>query len=151
MTKDSSLSINESLKLATNLIIIIVAGFILPLILILITRYTGYSEVVEEIAKAVIIYFLVINLPKFKWQIISALVFGFLFGLSESIFYINNIFQIGNFNIFWTRFLLAIPLHMVTVLIILLPSVRSKKFIILGTMLAIAAHILFNLAVINIF
>jgi len=150
MVRALNLSIGDKLKTAAYFILIIVAGFVLPLVLIFIAHYTGFSEIFEEIAKALVILFLILKLPKLKWQIFATIIFGFLFGLSESIFYLNNIFQIGDFSIFWWRFLTAVPMHIVTSLIILFFAQKNKKFIIVGTIIVIVLHLLFN-QVINIF
>jgi hypothetical protein len=142
------LNLSELLKLKIYSVAVVLAGCSLPLFLIIITHYTGFSEVIEELSKALIIYFFITKFPKLSWQIVSALVFGFLFGLSESIFYLNNIFQIGNLNIFWERFLLSIPLHVITVLIILFSAQKNKKFIIAGTIAATVLHLLLNQAIV---
>lgn len=146
-----TLNYSVGIELAEYLILIVAAGFVLPLILIPAVHLTGYSEILEELCKALVILFLVLKLSKLKWQVIGASVFGFLFGLSESIFYLNNIFQIGNLDIFWQRFLFTIPLHIITVLIILFFARKNRKFIILGTIVAIVVHLLFNQIIINIF
>jgi RsiW-degrading membrane proteinase PrsW (M82 family) len=149
MTGEFNLS--ELLKLKIYSVAVVLAGCSLPLFLIIITHYTGFSEVIEELSKALIVYFFIIKFSKLSWQIVTALVFGFLFGLSESIFYLNNIFQIGNLNIFWERFLLSIPLHVITVLIILFSAQKNKKFIIFGVVTAIVLHLIFNKAVLSMF
>ena len=125
------------------------------MILIPIVKITGFSEVLEEISKALAIFFLILNLPKIKQKIVLAILFGFLFGLSESFFYLTNIFQVGDFNIFWQRLLFVVPMHILTVLIILLPGLVSRKFMparkflgaglfILGLAGAIVVHLVFN-------
>ena len=149
MEKKLNLDIESKLNLATYLILIVMAGFILPLILIYIIHFTGYSEVIEELAKAFVVLFLILKLPKLKWQILATIIFGFLFGLSESVFYLSNIFQIGNLSIFWWRFLTAVPMHIVTSLVILFFARFSKKFIFIGFVLAVILHILFNLLILN--
>lgn len=149
MEKKLTLDIGSQLKSAAYLTCIIVAGFVSPLILIPATHFTGYSEVLEELCKVLVILFLILKLPNFKWQIFGTIIFGFLFGLSESVFYLNNIFQIGNFDIFWWRFLTAVPMHIVTSLVILFSARFSKKFIIVGFVVAVILHILFNTLILN--
>jgi len=87
-------------------VFLFVAGLVLPVILIFIVRFTGYSEIVEEIAKALVVLFLILNFPALKQKIGAGILFGFLFGLSENFFYLNQIFQLGDFSVFWQRFLL---------------------------------------------
>ena len=130
-----------------KIIFILLAGLILPLLLIPLVKFTGYSEIVEEIAKALVVLFLILQLRTHKQQILAGIAFGLLFGVSENIFYLNNIFQLGDFSIFWQRFLWTVPMHIITVLVILFAGLIGKKWIILGLSGAIILHILFNKAV----
>lgn len=149
-TKSTNYNLASSLKIATYFLAIVISGLIFPMILIFITHFTGYSEIIEEIAKASVILFFILNIPKFKWQIFITIIFAFLFGLSESILYLNNIFQIGNFNIFWQRFLTAVPMHIVTSLIILFSARFGKKFIFIGLTLAVALHLFYNILILSL-
>ena len=143
MNNISSAKINQFF-IAPKIIFIVLAGLILPLFLIPLINFTGYSEIVEEIAKAGVVLFLILKLPNHKARILAGVTFGFLFGVSENIFYLNNIFQLGDFSIFWQRFIWTVPMHIITVLIILLPTLKNKKLIILGLFGAIIIHLLFN-------
>ncbi|HDH31488.1 MAG TPA: PrsW family intramembrane metalloprotease [Candidatus Wolfebacteria bacterium] len=125
-------------------IFLIITGLILPLILIPVVKLTGFSEIIEEISKALAVLFLIFRFSTLKQKIKAGILFGFLFGLSESIFYLNNIFQVGDFSIFWQRFLWTVPMHIITVLVILLPAFKNRKMIILGIIGAIIIHLLFN-------
>ncbi len=125
-------------------IILIVLALILPLFLMPIVKIIGYSEIIEEIVKALVIFFVILNIPTLKNKIIGAVVFGFIFSLSESIFYLNNIFQLGSFDIFWQRIALTTPLHIITALVILLPALKNKFFIFIGLFAAIIIHLLYN-------
>ncbi|MCD4760887.1 PrsW family intramembrane metalloprotease [bacterium] len=125
-------------------IFIIIAGLILPLFLIPLIKITGYSEIIEEIAKAMVVLFLILKLPSHKSQILAGIAFGFLFGLSESVFYLNNIFQLGDLRIFLQRFLWTIPMHIITVMVIVFAGSAGKRALILGLIGAIVLHILFN-------
>lgn len=127
-----------------KIVFLIVAGLVLPLLLIPLIKFTGYSEVVEEIAKAGVVLFLILKLPSHKARILVGIAFGFLFGLSENIFYLNNIFQLGDFSIFWQRFLWTVPMHIITVLVMVFAGLARKWFLIFGLTGAIALHILFN-------
>ena len=83
-------------------------------------------------------------MSSFKQKIAAGLIFGFLFGLSENLLYLNNIYQLGDFSIFWQRFFLTGSMHIITVLVILLSGLKAKKNIIWGLLLAIAGHLIFN-------
>jgi len=124
--------------------LLIIAGLILPLILIPLIKFTGYSEIVEEIAKALVVLFLILKLPTGKSQILGGIAFGLLFGVSENFLYLNNIFQLGDFSIFWLRFIWTVPMHIITVLVMVLAGSAGKKWIVLGLAGAMVLHILFN-------
>ncbi len=130
-----------------KIIVLVVAGIALPLLLIPIIKITGFSEVVEEIAKATITLFLILKLPGRKTKIFAGIGFGFLFGLSENIFYLNNIFRFGDFGVFGQRFLWTVPMHVITVLVMVLTGLQKKRFLIFGLAGAIILHLLFNNAV----
>ena len=130
----------NNLKIA----ILVVAGIVLPLILLPVIKITGFSEIVEEIAKALVVLFLILKLPTWKLQILGGIAFGFLFGMSENFFYLNNIFQLGDFSIFWQRFIWIIPMHIITVLVMVFAGLARKWFLIFGLAGAIVLHILFN-------
>lgn len=125
-------------------VFLIILAIILPLFLIPTVKIVGYSEITEEIAKALVIFFIVLGFSSFNRKIGGVIVFGFLFALSESIFYLNNIFQLGDFSVFWQRLILTTPLHIITALVILLPALKNKFFILIGLFAAIAIHLLFN-------
>ncbi|MBU0648537.1 PrsW family intramembrane metalloprotease [Patescibacteria group bacterium] len=140
----------NTIDTAGNFILIIISGLILPLILMPIVKIVDYSEIIEEIAKALVVFFLIIKLPGLKQKIWLGILFGFFFGLSESIFYLNNIFQLGDLGVFWQRFLLTVPMHVMTVLVVLWFGLKNKKWIILGMMIAIIFHLTFNMILGNI-
>ena len=130
-------------------------GLLAPLFLIPLVKFTGYSEFFEEITKLLVILFLVLRLQSYKIQTFITVFFAFLFGLSENIFYLNNIFQLGDFSIFWQRFLWTVPMHIITALLILFFVLAGKRlgqqqkffastFIIFGLIGAIVLHLLFN-------
>ena len=125
-------------------ILAILAGFVLPLVLIPIIKFTGYSEVFEEIAKAIVILFLILKLPSHRIQILIGVVFGFLFGFSENCLYLNQIFQLGDISVFWQRFLWTVPMHIITVLIMVFAGISKKWLLILGLICAIVLHTIFN-------
>lgn len=126
------------------IIFAILAGLVLPLVLIPIAKLTGHSEILEEIAKALVVIFLILKLPNFKTKIITAIIFGLFFGLSENLLYLSQFIQQGNLSPFWQRFDLTVPMHVLTVLIIFFLANFKKALALLGLILAIAVHLLFN-------
>jgi hypothetical protein len=126
-------------------VFLIVAAVLLPFILIVIEKtILPYPAFVEEVAKALVIFFLILNLSGTKYKIAAGALFGFLFGLSENIFYLINIIENGEIIYFWQRFLWTTPMHIITVLVILFSGLAGKKFIIFGLAGAIILHALFN-------
>ena len=130
----------NNLKIA----ILVVAGIVLPLILIPIVQIAGFTEMIEEAAKAIIVLFLILNFPTTRQKILAGISFGFLFGMSENFFYLNQIFQLGDFSVFVQRFLLTVPMHIITVLVIVFASLARRWFLIFGLAGAIILHVLFN-------
>ncbi len=133
-----------------KIIFIIILGFILPLLLIPVIKLVGYSEIVEEISKALVVLFLISKLSSWKIKIFIGIIFGFLFGLSETMFFLNNIFQLGNFSIFWDRFFWTVPMHIITVLIMIISVLAGRKFLFFGFIGAIIFHLFFNFLIINL-
>ncbi|MDP3245051.1 MAG: PrsW family glutamic-type intramembrane protease [bacterium] len=127
----------------------VMAGLLLPVLLIPVVKFTGYSEIVEEIVKALVVLLLILKMPSHGVQILIGAVFGFLFGISENFLYLNQIFQFGDLSIFWQRFLWTVPMHIITVLVILFSGLAGKKFVIFGLAGAIILHALFNSMVVN--
>ena len=148
--------IQSSLNDIISLIFVIIAGLVLPAVLIPTVKFFGHTEIIEETAKALIVLFLILKftphrtegsdsgLPTNKTKIIYGLFFGLLFGLSESIFYLNNIFQFGDFSVFLQRILWTVPMHIITVLVMVFSGLTAKRFLIFGFIGAVILHILFN-------
>ena len=124
--------------------ILVVAGIVLPLILIPIVQIAGFTEMIEEAAKAIIVLFLILNFPTTRQKILAGISFGFLFGMSENFFYLNQIFQLGDFSVFVQRFLWAVPMHIITVLVMVFAGLARRWFLIFGLAGAIILHVLFN-------
>lgn len=129
---------------APQIILVTLAGLVLPLVLIPLVDSIGYSEIIEESAKALVIFLIILKLPTAGLKLQTGILFGFLFGASESIFYLNNIFQLGDFSVFGQRFLLTVPMHIITVLIMVSAGLKNKWFIFFGFAGAIILHLLFN-------
>lgn len=136
---------------STSLIMVIfLLALISPIILLLLIKYTGYSEIIEEIFKALVVLFLILRLPTLESKIVVGLSFALLFSLSENMFYLDNIFRLGNLSIFVKRFVWTMPMHLATTMIILCFGLINKKLIIVGLFLAIFLHLLFNNIIVKI-
>ena len=133
-----------------KLAVLTLVGIILPWVLIPIIKIIKYSELIEEISKALVVLFLIINFSSLSQKIKSAVFFGFLFGLSESLFYLNYACQLNNMNFFWLRIALTVPMHIITVLVLLFSALKNKKTIILGIIGSLMIHLAFNAFVVTI-
>ena len=80
--KTDGIKINHKLDAWQRFFLIFIVGLILPLLLIPLIKFTGYSEIVEEIAKELIVLFLILQLQTHKLQIFAGVVFLILFCLS---------------------------------------------------------------------
>ncbi len=124
-------------------LLILFFALISPFILWPIEIFFPYPHIVEELAKALLIIFILL-LPKTSQKIYGAILIGFLFGLSENFLYL---FSPGTTQTHLLRFVLTMPLHIVTTLVILLPALIFKRLIFLGIILAIFIHYFFNIYV----
>lgn len=127
-------------------LLILFLAFITPFILWPIEIFFPYPHIVEELAKALLIIFILL-LPKTSQKIYGAILIGFLFGLSENFLYL---FSPGTTQTHLLRFVLTMPLHVITTLIILIPALIYKRLIFLGIILAVFIHYFFNLFVTTI-
>ena len=135
----------KRIDVTIKLILLVLITLFLSFILIVVEKtILPYPAFVEEIAKALVVFFLILNLPGTKYKIAAGLLFGFLFGLSENIFYLTNIVNGNDLNIFWQRMILTGPMHIITVLVILFFALISKRLLIFGLAGAIILHSLFN-------
>ena len=130
-------------------IFIVMAGVVLPALLIPIVTMTGYSEVIEEFAKALVVSFLILQLSSHKSQIIGAVVFGFWFGLSENMLYLNQIFQLGDMSVFLNRFIWTLPMHILTILIMTFSGMAGRVFLVFGFVAAVILHAFFNQIIVS--
>ncbi|MBP9716731.1 MAG: PrsW family intramembrane metalloprotease [Candidatus Levybacteria bacterium] len=127
--------------------ILVLAGAILPFILWPVEIVLPFPYLVEEIAKAILVFFIVQTVPKLKDKIQITLLAGLLFSISESVMYLFNIYQIGSLETLLIRLILTIPLHIGTMLLILLFGLKRKEMALLGLLLAVPIHYFFNILV----
>jgi RsiW-degrading membrane proteinase PrsW (M82 family) len=124
--------------------LIFITGLTLPIPLIFIIKFTGQSEIIEEIAKVLIVLYIILKGHSWKLRLEGVLVFGLLLGFSESIFYLINFMGAGDYHMFLLRFVTTVPMHITTVLIIFFFTELNRKFWFFGFALAILLHLLFN-------
>ena len=127
--------------------IFILLGAILPFILWPIELILPYPYLVEELAKAILIYLIIKSTSKLNDKIKITVLAGLLFSVSETVMYLFNIFQIGSGETLLIRLILTIPLHIGTMLIILLFGLKRKEMAYLGLLITIPMHYFFNVLV----
>ena len=127
-----------------NWLFLIFGGLFAPWILLPLVNFFGISEIWEEIIKVIFIIFVIWKFKKIKTQILAGLILGATFGLSESILYLNNFWQLGDLSLFLKRLIYTCPLHVLTVMIMTVISYKKRWLIILGFILAVLTHYIFN-------
>lgn len=110
-----------------------------PLILLLLSSVWVYPAVLEEVVKWGIMRF-VIHESIIKIHV-GAIV-GLVFGLSESILFINNAWVGGEWSAIGTRLLLTVPMHGVTGMVIALGMKYKVGW--MGLLVAMFLHAGFN-------
>lgn len=144
------MTVEEKSDKLVIIFLVCLTALILPLILIPLERFAPYPYVIEEIVKATLIYVILKNSSR-QNQLKLSLVAAFLFALSENIFYSTNFIIGGILNSFWQRFMLTTSLHLLTAVIILLPSQKKLKLIVPATIFAMAIHYFYNQFVLLVF
>ncbi len=140
---------NTALKPLANsgllLLIILLCGVGLPFILIFIEKLLPNSVIItEELSKAVIVYFLISPSSNINKKLMLGVLFGITFGVAENTFYFMNFINGSSFDLFWARFLWPLPMHMITVLLMVLSGLNNKRSIYLGLIAAILLHFVYN-------
>ncbi len=123
--------------------LICLTTLVLPIILMPIESIAPYPFVFEEILKTILVL-LILKFSKHQNQLILVVAITFLFALSENIFYSTNFITNGILYNFWQRFILTTTLHILTALIILLPSQKKIELITPATILAMIIHYFYN-------
>lgn len=117
-----------------------------PFILWPIEIFFPYPHIVEELTKALLIFFL-LGISDIRQKIYGAIAVGFLFAFSENVLYMLNIFSGGSPEALILRFVLTMPMHILTSVVILSVSLIDKRLIFLGIILAGFVHYFFNIYV----
>jgi len=109
-----------------------------PFPLWLVEQLLPFPFLIEELFK----FFIVKNTPqKNNW--FYPLILGLVFSLSESVLYLVNFFQLGNFENLPLRLILTTSLH--TFLFLLLYTFRSRKILsFVFLILAMIIHYFYN-------
>ena len=131
-------------------------GFIIPLFALIapfilwpIEYYFPYPFIFEEIAKGILVYFVVTD-KTIKNKVSAVILSTLLFSISESFLYLINIYQVGNISTLFMRFILTTPMHIVTSLIILFFGIKDKRLIPLGVVISGVIHLFFNATILTL-
>lgn len=127
--------------------IIVLFGAILPLLLWPIETFLPYPAVIEELAKAVLVYWILTSVAGKRAQIQTTILAGAAFAFSESMLYLFNILLVGTAWTFFLRLLLTIPLNIITMLVMLLLGLWKRWLLVLGLLAAMLLHYVFNVFV----
>ena len=119
---------------------------VLPFLLWPLEYFLPYPHLVEEVAKGVLLWFLVGSELTNKQKMMMAVVVGFVFGFSESNFYIINALMGDGIRTYFLRLVVVTPMHILTSVAIVLPALKSKKRIWIGIVGAIFAFLISTLA-----
>jgi predicted RNase H-related nuclease YkuK (DUF458 family) len=130
-------------------IIIPLYALIAPFILWPIEYYLPYPFIIEEIAKGILVYIVVTD-KTIKNKVSSVVIAALLFSISESFFYLINIYQVGNISTLFMRFVLTTPMHIITALVILFFGMKDKRLIPLGVVIAGVIHLFFNATILTL-
>ena len=127
---------------------ILLAALIFPLILIPVEKIFPYPHIAEELAKL----FLVLMIYQKEKQLdrklsIFVLLSGLLFTLSESIFYLINIFALGDLTVIPMRLLLTGTMHVSTLMTMYIFGRKNKTGLLIALFFSIIIHYLYNLSV----
>ncbi len=125
--------------------LIFISGLFLPMFCYLAEQVVPKPEVVEEIFKFILVYFLVKFIDHGKSRIGLALKLGASFVITETLFYFVNFYLLGRPEIVVIRILVTLSLHVLTYLI-LINGIISRKTIyyLISLSFAIVCHFLFN-------
>ena len=109
-----------------------------------------YPYIVEELIKAVIVFFserdsTASSSSKIKLYILA----GVFFALSETVLYILNFSAVGRLDYLLIRFVLTSFLHTTTFLVMYASTYKNLKWLPLGFILAVLIHYIFNLVLTN--
>ena len=136
-----SVLISEGKNLFVPLVALISPFIIWPIELLL-----PFPYIVEEIVKAAFVVSIV-DLPEKATQVKIVLAAALAFTLSETILYFLNITLNGGLSALVTRLILTGSLHSLTMIIMLTFTFRSKRWILIGLIVAMLIHYSYNLSV----
>jgi RsiW-degrading membrane proteinase PrsW (M82 family) len=132
---------------ATILALAVAAPFLLwPAEIIL-----PYPHFLEEILKLALVWLILQKTGPALKKIRLGLIVAVFFTLSESFLYFLIIFQIDQPTLFLRRLLLTLPLHALSLLLMLFPGLKKKELALIGFLFAVCLHYGYNLFIGEVF
>lgn len=123
----------------------ILMSAIAPLLLISIENVLPYPYLIEELAKLLIVMVILHQEKQFNRKFFYiALLAGVLFALSESVFYLINIFALGDVSLFPKRLLATGVLHAGTIMLMYYGGRRNRAGLFLALLLSMVIHFGYN-------
>lgn len=122
----------------------VLAAAAAPFVLWPIELLLPFPYIIEELVKALIVFFIAKEAIDRPLQIVLIILSGLLFTVSETILYSLNISLVGNWVTLADRLLLTGALHIGTLLLILGFTFIKKRLLPVGVILAMIVHFLFN-------
>ncbi|QQG41630.1 MAG: PrsW family intramembrane metalloprotease [Candidatus Woesebacteria bacterium] len=117
---------------------IVLFALIGPFLVWPVEYFLPYPSFVEELFKAILIYFL--PQKNYKTVVIS----GVAFALTETVLYAFNIFNFGGLELMLTRLLSTSILHSATFLTIYIFGKNGGWRLIIGLIIAVLIHYIYN-------
>lgn len=108
-----------------------------------------FPFIIEELAKAVVLFFGLNRTGDSKSYLGLIILAGFLFSLSETVIYIFNYNLIAQISYLLIRFAMTSSLHIVTFLLMYLTFTKKPSYLTLGLITSMLIHYLYNLSVVK--
>ncbi len=128
----------------TETILALMFAFALPLPLLFLEAIAPVPFLIEEMVMAILILFIVRSSIEERWKLPAVVLAGFLFSISETMFYLINYLSIGQSYLVFIRFLFTGSMHVLTTIVIYLFARKRGYSVLIGLILAILIHFVFN-------
>lgn len=129
-----------------RLVWIIFTALSAPFLLLPVEIVFPYPHIVEELFKLMIVVWL-LKLDDESERGVNwlwSVVVGLLFGVSETMFFVFDAFAAGSFSSLVGRLMFTVPMHALTTTIMYIIGRRSKGLIVLGLIIGVVVHYVFN-------
>lgn len=131
------------LKTTTNNVLVPALALILPFLILPVELVWPIPYIVEEIAKAVVVWLIKFAPTELNW-LKWGMTIGGLFALSETVLYLPNAIFFNNLPNWGLRLALTAVLHSTTAALMCFLAVRNRKLTTLGLILGMVIHFYYN-------